>query len=433
MGAKGAGKTFTYLQIARQNKWSQYLEKVGELSNQSFTSNSAVTVTATAISTGVNSLIVPVIWSDNLQGGAKDAVLNARKVFLDTMGNQPADFKQTDIKAKLKQYLLKSDSNWDEIWEEIICLATVPHLKTLAALNAYLDQHHQSLVLLFDGIEDVFSDMKLPNQQIAIESLLKLVNRLGELPNQKLGALIFIRVDYVQSTIKQNVGQFMSRFSPFQLTWNPESFLRLAYWLCAKAKIIQAPILLSQTLGIEKLLVALEPVWGQKLGKNVSKEAHSARWIYAALCDLRGVFQARDLVRFFQCASLEEKNKSVHNWTDRVLSPISLRQAIPQCSVQKVQEAVKEIAPIKTWYEKLAKVNPENKSIPFSAQSVSLQADELIVLCELGVIYEDFDPELGEKRLYLPEIYREGFGFSLKVGRPKVQALLKKNLNKIPF
>ena len=73
------------------------------------------------------------------------------------------------------------------------------------------------------------------------------------------------------------------------------------------------------------------------------------------------------------------------------------------------------------------------RSIPFSAASVGLQAEELAVLRELGVIYEDVDPSLGDKRLFLPEIYRAGLKFDLSGGRPKIQALLKKNLGKMPF
>ena len=74
-----------------------------------------------------------------------------------------------------------------------------------------------------------------------------------------------------------------------------------------------------------------------------------------------------------------------------------------------------------------------DKPIPFSAASVALQPYELAVLRELGVIYEDLDPALGDKRLFLPEIYRAGLGFDLSGGRPRIQALLKKNLGKMPF
>ena len=74
-----------------------------------------------------------------------------------------------------------------------------------------------------------------------------------------------------------------------------------------------------------------------------------------------------------------------------------------------------------------------DRQIPFSAASVALRTEELTVLRELGVIYEDLDPALGDKRLFLPEIYRAGLNFDLSSGRPKIQALLKKNLGKMPF
>ena len=286
-------------------------------------------------------------------------------------------------------------------------------------------------------VRNMRSGAKKPNEpkQIkAIESLLKLVNRLGELPNQAIGALVFVRVDYVQATIKQNLGQFLSRFSAFALTWNPESFLRLAYWVCAKANVLNgATVSQAQTLSVEELIEKLMDLWGQKLGRTDSKEAHSARWVYAALCDLTGRFQARDLVRFFGFAAKEENKNPNDFWADRVLSPESIRKAVPLCSVQKVQEATLEIEPLKNWSERMETDHITERSIPFSAASVGLQAEELAVLRELGVIYEDVDPSLGDKRLFLPEIYRAGLKFDLSGGRPKIQALLKKNLGKMPF
>jgi hypothetical protein len=244
---------------------------------------------------------------------------------------------------------------------------------------------------------------------------------------------VFVRIDYVQVAIKQNLGQFLSRFSAFQLVWNPESFLRLAYWLCAKARIIGATVEGAQSLSISELIEALEKLWGHKLGQAQSKEGHSARWVYAALCDLRGSFQARDLVRFFKFAAQEELKKRSAFWAGRVLSPESMRKAIPECSRQKVEEATKEIAPLKAWSQRMDDERIADRQIPFSAASVALRTEELTVLRELGVIYEDLDPALGDKRLFLPEIYRAGLNFDLSSGRPKIQALLKKNLGKMPF
>lgn len=419
VGAKGAGKTFTYLQICKFKTWSKYLERVGELPPGNESSGGQI--------------IFPVLWSTNVEGASKVAVLDAQKNSLALLGGQSPSELQSDLLRRISDNLRFESLNWDDLWESVIVASMGGLATNLKEINLLLQQRRQSLVLVFDGVEDAFADPTDEVQQRAIESLLKLVNRLGELPSQSIGALLFVRIDYVQVSIKQNMGQFLSRFSAFQLIWNPESFLRLAYWLCAKASIIGADLKQAQSLSIEELIKSLEAIWGHKLGKNESKEGHSARWVYAALCDLRGSFQARDLVRFFKFAAQEQLKNKTTSWGDRMLSPEAMRRAIPECSRQKVAEATKEIAPLRVWNERMSANRIVDKPIPFSALSVALEPTELAVLRELGVIYEDLDPALGDKRLFLPEIYRAGLGFDLSGGRPRIQALLKKNLGKMPF
>lgn len=419
VGAKGAGKTFTYLQICKSKTWSRYLERVGELPFGNESSGGRI--------------IFPVLWSTNVEGASKAAVMGSQKDSLALLGSQSSSELQSDLLRRINDNLRSESLNWDDLWESVIVASMGGLATNLKGINLLLQQRRQSLVLVFDGVEDIFPDPTAEVQQRAIESLLKSVNRLGELPNQSIGALVFVRIDYVQASIKQNMGQFLSRFSAFQLIWNPESFLRLAYWLCAKASIIGADVNQAQSFSIEELIQSLEALWGHKLGQSQSKEGHSARWVYAALCDLRGSFQARDLVRFFKFAAQEQLKSRNASWADRVLSPEAMRRAIPECSRQKVEEATKEIAPLKAWNDRMNASRIVDKPIPFSAVSMALEPNELVVLRELGVIYEDLDPALGDKRLFLPEIYRAGLGFDLSGGRPRIQALLKKNLGKMPF
>jgi hypothetical protein len=241
-----------------------------------------------------------------------------------------------------------------------------------------------------------------------------------------------VRADYVQTTVQQNVAQFLARYSPFLLQWNPESFLRLAYWLASLARIStdEAP---AELLGIETLLSRLNELWGRKLGGDQSKEALSARWVFASLCDLKGNVQARDLVRFLRVASDLEKDRTGNTWQDRVLAPESMRKAIAKCSEEKVEEAVKEIEPLRRWRENLKRW-PE-REMPFAAKDVGLADDGLLLatLQELGVIYEDPQVPPGERRLYLPEIYRAGLGFKTSIaGRTRTLSLLKSNAG-LPF
>ena len=184
---------------------------------------------------------------------------------------------------------------------------------------------------------------------------------------------------------------------------------------------------------VSELIEALVALWGRKLGGPKSKEALSARWVYSALCDLKGNFQARDLVRFFKFAADQERQRPGELWPDRLLAPESIRQAIPKCSLEKVSEAIQEISPLKTWSRRMDDSNIRDRRVPFSSASMQLNANELTALRELGVIYEDLDPKLGDERLFLPEIYRAGLNFDPSGGRPKIQALLKKNLGVMPF
>lgn len=162
--------------------------------------------------------------------------------------------------------------------------------------------------------------------------LLRLPNRLRELEHRHVGVIVLIRADYVQDAVRQNLAQLLQRFQPFRLSWSPESFLRLAFMLSCQAGIYSdqpEPITTRRT---ELLKGGLERVWGKKLGRGGSKEAHSARWVYTALSDLKGNVQARDLVRFMKIAAKYESERTGQTWSDRILAPESMRRAIPLCS-----------------------------------------------------------------------------------------------------
>lgn len=417
-GAKGAGKTFTFLQVCKAQTWSEFLTRVGESPSSSAS----------------NAVIFPVIWSQYLADDAKKTMADIQSKCLNLVANGANVIKQSEVLQKIDGASKNLPEHWDHFWAELLCENFGVSGRDLNALNQKFIDSGNSVVLVFDGIEDAFLDPSTnEQQQRAIESLLKLTNRLSELDEQRIGALIFVRIDYVQAAIKQNLGQFLSRFTPFQLIWNPESFLRLAYWICAQANIIQATPEIAESLSVAELILALEALWGRKLGGPNTKEALSARWVYSALCDLKGNFQARDLVRFFKFAANLEQKRPGDPWTDRLLAPESIRRAIPDCSKEKVVEAIAEIAPLKTWSKRMDAEGPTDRRIPFSAASMKLGSVELAALRELGVIYEDLDPRLGDERLFLPEIYRTGLNFDPSGGRPKIQALLKKNLGVMPF
>lgn len=415
VGAKGAGKTFTFLQVCRSKTWPSFLNKL------------EVDHTLPGASP-----IFPVIWSENLGKEAIKAVNGARdQFFISSSFNAPALGLSSTV-AKIND-AIKIDQNWAQFWDKLICEQVGLPCSSLHELNDFLISNNQEVVLVFDGIEDVFDDLEKPRAKEAVKGLLQLPNRLSELRNRRIGAVVFVRADYVQASIQQNVAQYLARFTPFNLEWTPESFLRLTYWLCGQANIVQANPAKAEQLTITEIQSSLESLWGKKLGKSDSKEARSAIWVFGALSDLKGRFQARDLVRFLRVAADNQRIRP-KVWKDRVLSPEAMRQAILKCSEEKVQEAIKEISVLGAWVLKLNTLSQNDRRVPFDPTKLELDPKELEALKDLGIIYDDVDQKDTAERFYLPEIYRHGLKFETSAfGRPRTLALLKRNLKKLPF
>lgn len=417
IGAKGAGKTFTFRQVVQASSWQVFLSKLGF--EQANTKDAA---------------IFPVLWSDNIKDEPDGEIKTAQGHALDLIGSNKTNLLNgTDVRKRIKSALHSPPEHWENFWDELIAAQFEVTNGGLKAVNEFLISKSARTILVFDGIEDAFSDAEESTAGDAIQALLRLTNRISELPNPHLGALVFVRIDYVQVSIRQNAGQWLQRFQPFRLHWNAESFLRLAYMLSSQAGV-HSPPKPPESLHLEELKTELERLWGKKLGNEKSKEAHSARWVYAALCDLKGNVQARDLVRFLKFSADEESKRSGQTWPDRLLGPESMRNAIPRCSKEKVDEAKAEITSLRKWSELMTQQNIHNLKVPFSAAQAGLVPALLSTLQEIGVIYEDLDGNLGEDRLFLPEIYRSGLGVETSAaGRPRMQALLKKNIGSIPL
>lgn len=415
VGAKGAGKTFTFLQLCRSGGWHRFLRKVE------------------AEPAGVlDAVVYPVLWSGNLENATKQSIVANQAKDLKRLGCTVKPLSGSSIERLVSDALKEPPSHWADFWDGLIARHFGLPAMGLEALNHQLAERGMAVVLVFDGIEEAFPDSSIVAAREAIQSLLLLPNRIDELQDRRIGAMVFVRTDYVQTTIRQNVAQFLARYAPFQLQWSPEAFLRLAYWLCTLAGIVDDTPGRAELLGQEALLEKLLQLWGRKLGHDKSREALSARWVFASLCDLKGNVQARDLVRFLRFSAEIETDRQGSTWQDRVLAPESLRKAIPKCSIEKVEEAAKEIEPLRQWQERLKQLK-EGKVVPFEASLVGLDSQQLTVLQELGIIFEDMQVPAGEPRLYLPEIYRTGLGFETSVtGRPRTQALLKSNVA-LPF
>lgn len=261
-------------------------------------------------------------------------------------------------------------------------------------------------------------------------------HKLSEIRESNLGLIVFLRRDFLRYTITQNSQQFENLYRNYDLSWNLESFLKLSYWLCIQSSVINANPQDLFDCSIEDLKEKLELLWGKKLGADNAREAKSDNWIFAALTDFNGRLQARDIVRFlYHAANITvEKKEEIQfsKWSNtRLLPPQAIRRALEPCSREKVRESEEEYPIFKSWVEESLHKYSDRK-IPFSLEQFNLDGTQVNVLEQMGVIYEDKDKE-DAVRYYMPEIFREGLGFSSQGARPRVLALKRKVLGKSNF
>jgi MinD-like ATPase involved in chromosome partitioning or flagellar assembly len=411
IGAKGAGKTYTYLQILRAGNWSGFVNEVS------------------GGNTPERARLWPVLYSTNLSGRAQEIVKESRlKTMKDIeIGTYLNSIQVADM---IREALDQTDADetwWRHRWFQILAasmgLPTEPFNAAGSAIINHLRTKQKHLVVMIDGLEDLFPELaKNSTQQLALRSLIQGVpSYLKEVPDNPLGILIFIRADLARVAIPQNYGQFSRLYDAFALQWNEEEALRLAVWLADFAGVKRPEGLEGvspERLSREEAKDALLTVWGRKLGTEKSREARSAEWVIAALSDFKGQIQARDLVRFLHYSAEGSIQSST---ADRVLNPTAIRNAIKPCSEKKIEEAVQEIPQLKAIFSKLLEVS--DLRIPFDAVEANLSTEDIRFLQNVGVVAEL------DGKYYVPEIFRFGLGLRLSEGaRPKVLSFARRLL-----
>ena len=348
IGAKGAGKTFNYIQLSRFKYWENFLNYIDHRNNE----------------TESKTHIFPLLESSNVQDNAKIVINQARNEVREALGNNIPEFKPLEYATRVKNAVKYEDWNepkWTEFWVGEIARAiginpNIDTPNTLGTINQYLKDQALKIIFLFDGLEDIFQEIGSSNQEkIALRALIDdLPKKLSEIRQSNLGVIIFLRRDFIRYTITQNSSQFESLYRAYDLYWNQDSFLRLVYWICSESKVIAAKKDSIYSLTKENIIDELEQLWGKTLGTDKAKEAYTASWVFAALTDFKGRLQARDIVRFLYNAADITVNRAkevqFEKWsTSRLLPPPAIRRALKPCSEEKVKEAQEEYPAYKTW------------------------------------------------------------------------------------
>ena len=424
IGAKGAGKTFNYVQLAHFGRWLLAKTRISPVQE----------------TPGTDSFIFPLLQSNTLSKKALRKIERARNAFfthIEASSFSPSHLND-DIKRALSEQL--PENEWSAFWIEVLYKTIKKtgeskgstQAAKLAELDVYLKEKQVRVIFLFDGLEDIFLEIASNEvQQRAVRTLLEIPYRLGEIRQPNIGLIIFLRIDFLRHAIPQNQGQFENRYRAYDLSWDFDSFLKFVYWICAQAKILDAVDKNTEKLTSKELNQFLEKLWGKKLGQDNSREATTVNWVYAALTDFNRRLQARDIVRLLLYSAKYglEHQELVENWKKtRLLPPQAIRQSITPCSVEKVKEAKEEYLLFKQWASKIAQFSADKLKVPFAPEQLEMEPKTIEILKEMGVIYEDKEINDSE-RFYIPEIFRTGLGFTYADrGRKRILVLKRKAL-----
>ncbi len=428
IGAKGAGKTFNYIQLSQFGKWERFLNHVFKETAESES----------------ETYIFPLLQSNGLKDEARRFTHEARASVREALEDDSTEFSPSECQDRIKTKLRDervTELEWTTFWVDEIAKAIGIALdeslsNRLVGLNQKLKNKVLRIIFLFDGLEDIFANIPSdPAQQMALRALIDLPRRLSEIRQANIGLVVFVRRDFIRYAGTQNLAQFENLYRAYDLSWDEDSFRKLVFWVCSQASVIDAKEEEMEDLGRDDLSGRLERLWGLKLGSDNSKEAYTVNWVFAALTDFKGRLQARDIVRFLlhaaDIAFQNPKDVAFEKWaSSRLLPPQAVRRALEPCSLEKVKEAKEEYPEFKKWIDKItSSYAPSDRRIPFTLEQFDMDQATVRILEDMGVIYEDRGKDDESPRFYMPEIFRAGLDFSLDKGaRPRVLVLKRKAL-----
>ena len=412
LGSKGAGKTFLWSQLVMAQDFASFANMVEIGDKKPWESSEPA-------------LIFPLLCPNNLTDKLSDSVHDIEAKIFKEKEEKLDSSKLKEKLEKLEKLDLENGSL--AFWLEAIAGRLGLSKSTSASLRKIeeeLTQCKQHVVLIIDGLEEALqTDPSKPmteqQKQVIRSLIIDIPNQLQAIQAKHLGIIVFIRYDLARDSIHQNFGQFEARYRALALRWSKEDALRLVLWVLNQAGWPGLPMkeLIQSSYG--DLKERLQPFWGEKMGGK--KEAFTDSWVIAALSDLKGRFQARDMIRFLSKATADSSGFP--------LDPAAMRKAIEFCASKKVDELQQEINGLKKIFGRFKKQSenkkqPENKmTIPIEKSELKLSASEKSFLIDQGILIEDER----DNKFYMPEIIWKGLGFRSsrrgRIGTMRLQRL----------
>jgi MinD-like ATPase involved in chromosome partitioning or flagellar assembly len=379
IGAKGAGKTFTFLRMVGHGTWRAFAR-------------------AAQVATETDARITPVVWPKNLGDHAR-AIIDERFAEVGRADTRLLELNELRDAAKRT---LSTSTEWRDWWlERLLNAVGASSWAEIAAPG------QPAPLFVIDGLEDFLQDVKQDGaEQKCLRALLQEVPTWLKAASSPCGLIVFVRADYVGAAILQNTEQFRAAYQAYDLRWDRHEALRLVQWIAQQAGVLPTG---------EEQSVTLLKLWGRKLGRDRSREAITENWVLDALSTRQDEVQARDLVRLI--AEAANRSRGNDDWTDRLLAPPAIRDALETVGRKKIAEIVEEQPQLGQALERF-RVLANTLRIPFAPSELRSNEDQLALvrLEDAGIAWRD----RGE--VWLVSLYRRGLGIWLD-GRRREKVL----------
>lgn len=411
LGAKGSGKTYLYKQMLAAKTWGEFLNVIGK---KYYCSE--------------ETLICPVLCSDDrvnfvsLLDGCREQCRNSIPEM--NMGQDIFSNNERRIRKAVGDGL--SEDEWIDTWEKLVW-NMFEGVSDWNDLNKYLKEKEKRIIFIFDGLENLLFSDAAENilEKKAIKSLCKgVMNRLYDYRLDNIGMIVFLRKDMAELAVDINFEQFRNQYQKYELNWEQEDALKLAWKLADNAAKMSNISLSDDTTPIYNLSYKviednLNKVWGKKMGPDDSKTAGTNRWVRASLSDFKGQLQARDIVRFLKYAT-QGKEEGRREYLDRLITPDLMKAAVQEASKEKLDEVEKEIHPLKKSFQILKDISPKEKQVPLLPEVLDkLPSEDMKLLERYGYLVE------ADGEYYIPESIRYALGYNkTKRGGIKLVSLL---------
>ncbi|MFM6198187.1 MAG: ParA family protein, partial [Dolichospermum sp.] len=165
IGAKGAGKTFNYVQLSRFKYWESFLDKIDNISTSSES----------------QTYIFPLLQTGNLLDKAKNVTNEARNNVRKALSENLPEFSPDGFKTKIQKALSNinwAEPEWTEFWINEISIAIGingenGNVNNLSIINRELKKKNLRIIFLFDGLENIFPEISYqPQQERALRALI---------------------------------------------------------------------------------------------------------------------------------------------------------------------------------------------------------------------------------------------------------------------